>query len=61
MTQPEFDEITDRLEHHVAMFVDDHPALRKLSATARRNIAYCAASGGMSALTEDELKQAMTR
>ena len=58
MKQQDFDSVVDDLEKVIRKFADEHPRLKKMSALARRNLAYCGALGGMSALTEDDLRKA---
>lgn len=60
MDEAPFRKLEDYIQHRVRGIVDDHPLTRNLSEVARRNMAYCAGSSAVSALTEDEMKAALT-
>lgn len=60
MIDDQFRQLENEIEHKVRGIVDDHPLTRHLSDVARRNMAYCAGGAAVSALTEDEVKAALS-
>lgn len=56
MTEKEYENLADEIQHKVRGLVDDHPLTCKLREVERRNMAYAAGHAAVGALTADALK-----